>query len=94
MNSLELSEQRAAAVAKTDKRITYTDICDVIVKESYYYDDTLTICVLTVRNGFKVIGESACVDPANYNKALGDDYARQDAMRKLWPLEAYLLSAK
>lgn len=53
---------------------------------------TLTICILTLENGFSVRGESACVDPAHFNQEKGEKNAYEDAFRKLWPLEGYLLA--
>lgn len=52
---------------------------------------TLTLCVLTMKNGFTVTGESACADPANYNQEIGEKVAHDNAIEKLWPLEGYLL---
>lgn len=51
----------------------------------------LTFCVLLMRNGFTVTGESACADPANYDKAIGQRIARQNAMEKIWSLLGYQL---
>ena len=53
---------------------------------------TLTHCVITLPCGYTVTGESACVDPANYDKELGEKYALEQAVEKLWPLEGYLLA--
>ncbi|MGL5153650.1 MAG: Gp49 family protein, partial [Aeromonas veronii] len=33
--------------------------------------DLLTICVLVLRNGFTVTGESACASPENFNAEVG-----------------------
>lgn len=51
----------------------------------------LTFCVLVLKNGFTVTGESACVSPENFNAELGRKIARQHAVDKIWPLEGYLL---
>lgn len=51
----------------------------------------LTICVLVLRNGFTVTGESACVSPDNFDREIGQKIARENAVRKIWPLEGYLL---
>lgn len=51
----------------------------------------LTFCVLVLRNGFTVTGESACASPENYNREIGEKIARQNAVNKIWPLEGYLL---
>lgn len=51
----------------------------------------LTFCVLVLRNGFTVTGESACASPENFDAEIGRKIARQNAVQKLWPLEGYLL---
>ncbi|CAB4161043.1 Phage protein (N4 Gp49/phage Sf6 gene 66) family [uncultured Caudovirales phage] len=54
--------------------------------------DLLTICVLTLRNGFTVTGESACVTPANFDAEIGRQIARRNAVEKVWPLLGFLLA--
>jgi hypothetical protein len=51
----------------------------------------LTICVLVLRNGFTVTGESACASPENFNEQIGREIARRNAREKIWALEGYLL---
>ena len=51
----------------------------------------LTICVLTLQNGFNVTGESACADPAMFNAEIGQRVAEDNAKRKIWPLMGYAL---
>ncbi len=46
----------------------------------------LTFCVLTLKNGFTVTGESACASPENFDAELGRKIARQNAVQKIWPL--------
>jgi len=53
--------------------------------------DCLTICVLTLKNGFTVVGKSACASPENYNADLGAKIAREDARNQIWALEGYAL---
>lgn len=55
-------------------------------------DSTVTICNITLENGFSVRGESACVDPRNFNVDIGKGLAYKDAFSKLWQLEGYLLA--
>lgn len=50
-----------------------------------------TVVLLTLRNGFEVVGTAACVDPAAYNHETGKRYARERAVSKVWELEAYRL---
>jgi hypothetical protein len=54
----------------------------------------LTFCVLILRNGFTVTGESACASPENFDAALGCKIARQNAVQKIWPLMGYLLKER
>jgi Phage protein (N4 Gp49/phage Sf6 gene 66) family len=51
----------------------------------------LTFCVLVLRNGFTVSGESACASPENFKPELGRSVARENAVEKIWLLEGYLL---
>lgn len=51
----------------------------------------LTFCVLVLKNGFTVTGESACASSENFNAELGQKIARANAVNKIWPLEGYLL---
>lgn len=55
---------------------------------------TVTICLLTLRNGFTVTGESACASPENFNEEIGRKIAREQARDKIWALEGYLLKEK
>lgn len=54
----------------------------------------LTFCVLRLRNGFTVTGESACASPENFNAEIGRKIARQNAVEKIWPLMGYELRSK
>lgn len=51
----------------------------------------LTFCVLELRNGFTVTGESACASPENFDAEIGRQIARQNAVAKIWPLMGYEL---
>ena len=54
----------------------------------------LTFCVLVLRNGFTVTGESACASPENFNAEIGRKIARENAKQKLWPLMGDALKQK
>ena len=54
----------------------------------------LTFCVLVLRNGFTVTGESACASPENFDAEVGRKIARQNAVNKIWPLMGYELRSK
>jgi hypothetical protein len=77
-------------------RLTPALIDATIVGEAYYVfpGTTLTVCALTLKNGFQVVGESAAASPANFNAELGQKIARDNARNKIWALEGYLLRSK
>lgn len=54
----------------------------------------LTFCVLVLRNGFTVTGESACASPENFDAEIGRKVARANAVQKIWPLMGYELRSK
>ena len=54
----------------------------------------LTFCVLVLRNGFTVTGESACASPENFDAEIARKIARQNAVAKIWPLMGYELRSK
>jgi hypothetical protein len=54
----------------------------------------LTFCVLVLKNGFTVTGESACISQENFNADIERKNARQIAFEKVWPLMAYELRSK
>lgn len=56
--------------------------------------ELLTFCVLVLRNGFTVTGESACASPENFDAEIGRKIARANAVQKIWPLMGYELRSK
>lgn len=54
----------------------------------------LTFCVLTLRNGFTVTGESAVASPENFDADIGKKVARANAVQKIWPLMGYELRSR
>ncbi len=89
-------EAEIQAKGLTSPRLTPADIDAAIAGEDYHVfsGTTLTVCCLTLRNGFTVTGESACASPANFDPALGRRIARDSARNKIWALEGYLLREK
>ena len=77
-------------------RLTPELIDSKIIDEDYHvFEKTcLTVCCLTLVNGFTVTGESACASPENFNKELGQKIAYDKARNKIWELEGYLLKEK
>ncbi|MCJ8601035.1 Gp49 family protein [Klebsiella pneumoniae] len=51
----------------------------------------LTLCVITLKNGYTVTGMSACASPENFDAAIGREIAYNKAREQIWPLEGYLL---
>lgn len=80
----------------TAPRVTTQRIQDVIIKEEYHNFEgtTVTICLLTLENGYNVTGESACASVENFNIEVGKRIAKENAESKIWSLEGYLLKDK
>lgn len=100
-------EQSIQTAGKTAPRVTPQQIDDCIAGEYCFTAANatkgcpqlpslalLTICVLVLKNGFTVTGESACASPDNYSQEIGNRIARDNARQKIWPLEGYLLRQK
>lgn len=68
-----------------------------LVGRIYYHrvpDTTVTICAITLKNGFTVVGESACIDPENFSHSIGEQVAYENAFEKLWQLEGYRIKSQ
>ena len=82
-------------MADLHNKVTKEDLEHLVAQSKTTFTNpagTLTHCVITLPCGYTVTGESACVDPTNYDKELGEKYALEQAVEKLWPLEGYLLA--
>jgi hypothetical protein len=95
MNEDEL-EVAIQSKGLTAPRLTPEIINDRISKRQFHVfeDSCLTVCCLTLCNGFTVTGESACASPENFNAEIGKDIAFKNARDKIWALEGYLLKQK
>lgn len=104
MNSLQVTDDMSAAVAKTANRVSLDDIKSSIDAEYFLPGESavagcpvheslkvLTICILVMKNGFTIIGKAAPADPTNFDPELGRTFAREDAIRQVWPLMGYAL---
>lgn len=89
----ETVEQEIQRKGLLAPRVTPERIQEVQVQREYavFAGSTLTVCVITLRNGFTVVGKSACASLENFNKDLGERIARADAERQIWALEGYAL---
>lgn len=74
-------------------RLTPAHIDACIVAEDYHVfpGTTNTVCLLTLKNGYTTIGDSACASPENFDAEIGRKLARDNARNKIWALEGYLL---
>ncbi|CAO4135298.1 Gp49 family protein [Methylorubrum extorquens] len=94
---MSTDENRLEATLQTKglnaPRLTPELIDASIVGEAYHVfsGTTLTVCALTLRNGFNVTGESAAASPANFDPQIGRQIARKNAREKIWSFEGYLL---
>lgn len=100
-------EREIQAKADKAPRVTPQALLDEIVSEHYHSPqqagdqawtgdangalNTLTFCVLVLRNGFTVVGHSACASPENFNAEIGRRIARENAEREIWPLLGFRL---
>lgn len=77
-------------------RLCPTDIDKVIKSKTFTNlpSGKCMICEITLTNGFTVRGESACVSPENFNQEIGEKISFEDARKKIWGLEAYLLQER
>lgn len=86
-------EQRIQAAGLNAPRITPAHIDSQIAREDFHVfpGTTVTVCLLELKNGFCVVGESAAASPENFNEQIGRDIAKRNARDKIWSLEGYLL---
>lgn len=89
-------EKEIQAKGLNAPRLNPQMIDDTIKSEAYYVfpGTTMTVCMLVLRNGFSVIGESAAASPENFNEEIGRKISRDNARNKIWALEGYLLRSK
>lgn len=93
-SSLEITDAESAAVQKTAHRVTLQDLEDQIESVDYINPEAapqMTIAVMKMKNGYVVLGQSAPADPENFNAELGQKFAREDAVRKVWPLLGFVM---
>lgn len=68
-----------------ENKITQEQVNEAIASEEYMtIGKKTTVCLITLKNGFEVVGTSACVDPTNYDIEVGKPYAKEKAMSLVW----------
>ncbi|TRL39841.1 Gp49 family protein [Rhizobium straminoryzae] len=96
MNSETEIEREIQRKGLTAPRLTPADIDAAIRSEQYHVfaETTLTVCCLTLQNGFNVTGESAAASPENFDEEIGRKIARENARNKIWAFEGYRLKCQ
>ena len=96
MNSDQQLENQIQAKGLTAPRVTPADVQAAIKAETYTVlpNGRTTVCQLTLDNGFTVEGYSAAVSVENFDAAIGNKVARENAVREVWPLLGFRLADK
>lgn len=92
-----MTDQENIAEIGTKNRLSPLVIKEVIKSEQFHVFEgtTTTVCLLTLKNGAKVIGYNyGSIDPDNQNWEVGKNSAKDMAVDKVWELEGYLLREK
>ena len=60
-------------------------LAELVEREQYYVfpGTNLTVCCLTLRNGFNITGEASCANSARFDPVEGEDLAYAGAMKRL-----------
>lgn len=61
----------------------------LIEDKKFILDWTFTICIITLKNWFKVVWTSATLREEYFNQKLWEELAYEDAFRKLSEFEGY-----
>ena len=92
--SLSASDESSKSVQKTPWRVSLEAMKRRVTDVEYIRPHIIphvTICIVVLDNGYALQGMSAPADPENFNEEKGREFAFEDAMRKMWPLEAYVM---
>ena len=66
-------------------KVTQKQVNEAIEKAEYHKaGEKTTVCVLTLKDGFEVVGFAGVVDPTNFDMELGSRYAKEKALDKVW----------
>lgn len=75
-------------------KLTVEYLNSLVNSAEYVHQGLLTICTITLKNGFQLVGTSACVSKDNYDVQIGRNIAYENAFAKLWELEGYALKQR
>lgn len=89
--TITLASAQAVVESKVHPRVTKESIEDKIERVSYIAFGTGTFAVIEMANGFEFHGYSNPADRRNYDKDVGERFAYEDAFKKIWSHEGYLL---
>jgi hypothetical protein len=102
-------DERISAASATAPRVSLKDLEDNVVSvhflnageavlsndpHPFHALDLLTLCFVTTKNGFVLVGKSAPASAENFDEQKGKTFAYEDAMRQLWPLMGYALKER
>lgn len=95
-NNEQAIEKEIQAKNLNAPRLTPALIDECIANTEFHVfgGTSLTVCCITLNNGFTVTGESACASPENFDSAIGEKIAFEQARDKIWMLEGYLLKQR
>lgn len=93
MSNEEVVEKAIRSKGLSSPRLDPKAIDETILSEQYHVfpGTNMTVCCLTLRNGYNVVGESSCASDENFDLEIGQMIARENARKKIWALEGYLL---
>lgn len=97
LSSVRITDDASKAVQKSTNRISLDSIIAKIEHIDYinpHRHPHMTIALVTLTTGYVIIGKSVPADPLNFDASLGQKFAYEDAIRQIWPMEAYLLRDK
>ena len=80
----------------TAPRLTPEHIDSVIAGKTFTVlpSGKCMVCEITLANGYTLRGEASTVSKENFNQEIGEKISFENARRKIWELEGYLLQEK
>lgn len=102
VSAIQLTEQGVNVMSKAeiskDKPNSVTDdlivsrIQDVKFENVSFFGQRSVLCAIKMDNDFVVVSDfnaAVCIDDANFDQDIGQEYSYKNAYSKLWPLEGY-----